>query len=434
MGLVFVLTKHRRQLVVTVALPLVIVFALAWSLNLQVPAQPRPISVTQLVANVTSLKGGGSQGSTQLAENVQFRDELWTSLIKETVQRHKLVSGWGFGPNLALEVGFEGDLANPLRSPHNSHLDILARMGIVGTVLWGTLWASWYGSLLFERFRLRRRGRRFTAGVLDFAMVGTTLILVNAYFDPSLEGAQVAVWLWTFFGLGLGLVALERIRVPAPPPPVAGCSPGPSPRRRSPTFPPRMVTALLEEPARHVEVGGGNRLRGERVEPGATGLDQPRFAARVVVQDPGQRGGHGRRIINRHEQTGPPTVDGEGRARRAISRDNRDVDGHGLEDHHGQPLGVGGQREGVGLGDAGQRVRPEPGEPHIVGELLFGDELLEPVDERVRHRSAPTRVSRTSPDDSRRSGRARTSVSWPLRAMRLPTEHTIRGRGSASQG
>ena len=213
MGLVFLLTKHRRQLVVTVALPLVIAFALAWSLNLQVPAKPRPISVTQLVANVTSLNGGGN---TQLADNVEFRDELWTTLIKETVQRHKLVSGWGFGPNLALEVGFEGDLANPLRSPHNSHLDILARMGIIGTVLWAGLWTSWYGSLLFERFRLQRRGRRFTVGLMDFAMVGTTLIMVNAYFDPSLEGAQVAVWLWTLFGLGLGLVALERIRAARP--------------------------------------------------------------------------------------------------------------------------------------------------------------------------------------------------------------------------
>jgi hypothetical protein len=44
-------------------------------------------------------------------------------------------------------------------------------------------------------------------------------ILVNAYFDPTVESPQVALWLWSLFGVGLGLVARERLHREQPAPP-----------------------------------------------------------------------------------------------------------------------------------------------------------------------------------------------------------------------
>jgi hypothetical protein len=34
--------------------------------------------------------------------------------------------------------------------------------------------------------------------------------MVNAFFDPSLEGPQVAVWAWSLAGIGLGSLLLAR--------------------------------------------------------------------------------------------------------------------------------------------------------------------------------------------------------------------------------
>ena len=42
------------------------------------------------------------------------------------------------------------------------------------------------------------------------SIVGVTAILVNAYFDPTIESPQVALWLWTLVGLTLGLAAISR--------------------------------------------------------------------------------------------------------------------------------------------------------------------------------------------------------------------------------
>ncbi len=40
-------------------------------------------------------------------------------------------------------------------------------------------------------------------------MLSVAGILMNAFFDPTIEGPQVGVWIWTLFGMGavLGLGA-----------------------------------------------------------------------------------------------------------------------------------------------------------------------------------------------------------------------------------
>jgi hypothetical protein len=58
-------------------------------------------------------------------------------------------------------------------------------------------------------------------GLIEVSLVGAVAILVNSYFDPTLESPQVALWLWTLVGVGLGLVAIARRmtleRSPEPP-------------------------------------------------------------------------------------------------------------------------------------------------------------------------------------------------------------------------
>ena len=204
------MSSRRRQMIAALVVPLVLIVGLAWAVNFKIPARPRPISVTQLAMNLGSLTGGGN---SELSDTAQWRDQLWSSLLKETRRSNKLTTGWGFGENLAAKMGFEGERREgPLRSPHNSHLDVLARMGGVGLTIWIALWIAWFTTMIRAVRRATSHDLRFTRGVMGFAIAGVVAILVNAYFDPTLESPQVAMWLWFLFGLGLGVVARERLR------------------------------------------------------------------------------------------------------------------------------------------------------------------------------------------------------------------------------
>jgi O-Antigen ligase len=184
----------------------VIGFLLTWGLNVQVPgAQGRNYSVAQLFDNASSITGAQAGGN--LNSTVQFRDALWSGVVDLASEQGVLPTGLGFGPNLAQQLGVSVGVSDPLRSPHNSHVDILARMGLIGGVLWLAFWVSWFW-LMFRRSRagvsvLSAEKR----GILKVCMVAVAATLINAYFDPTLESPQVAIWLWSLVGLGLGIAA-----------------------------------------------------------------------------------------------------------------------------------------------------------------------------------------------------------------------------------
>jgi hypothetical protein len=52
------------------------------------------------------------------------------------------------------------------------------------------------------RLGLQRRAR---VGVLTLTVI--TSILVSSFFDPQLEGPQIAILLWTLFGLGVAVTS-----------------------------------------------------------------------------------------------------------------------------------------------------------------------------------------------------------------------------------
>ena len=188
------------------------IVVLGWGFNVQIAGdQGRTISVDQLAANLKSVVGGNTaQAPGNLDANVQFRDRLWAATLHKVNTENKVLSGLGFGINIAKSVGFQGDGPVKLRSPHNSQLDVYARMGLIGLTIWIAFWALWCTALLKARSRFRALGRRLEMGLVEVSLVGAAAILVNSYFDPTLESPQVAVWLWTFVGLGLGLVAIAR--------------------------------------------------------------------------------------------------------------------------------------------------------------------------------------------------------------------------------
>jgi hypothetical protein len=176
-----------------------------------VPAstQNRSVDTTQWWENITSIFLGSS--NIQLEQTKSFRLAWWDTIINETFNGPYFWTGRGFGANLADVEGFPS-LDQVLRDPHNTHLSVLARMGVPGFVLWILLQGAFALLLLRALLAFRRTGDQQLAAVAAWVLVFWTAMMVDTAFDPYLEGPQGGIWFWVLFGLGLVLMRLKPKR------------------------------------------------------------------------------------------------------------------------------------------------------------------------------------------------------------------------------
>jgi hypothetical protein len=174
------------------------------------------LSTTNLVQNVVSIvsnkqdqgvRGGSHQN---LNGSKQFRLRWWTKIVDYTVHGPYFWKGKGFGLNLADSDGFQLDSKHTLRAPHNSHITVLARMGVPGLVVWALLQLSFAATMLTWSFRARRVGARLWSLFDAWLFVAWLAIMIDTSFDPYLEGPQGAIWLWSIVGVGLAAVNIQR--------------------------------------------------------------------------------------------------------------------------------------------------------------------------------------------------------------------------------
>ncbi|MEL7363584.1 MAG: O-antigen ligase family protein, partial [Bacteroidota bacterium] len=115
----------------------------------------RAVSVEQLFENIKSVFGKSDSASLQ--GTVSWRLDWWEKIYNYTVKGPYFMTGKGFGPNLAKEDGFL--VERSLRSPHNGHMTILARMGVPGAALWVVLNLMWFFGMLAVWWKARARGK-----------------------------------------------------------------------------------------------------------------------------------------------------------------------------------------------------------------------------------------------------------------------------------
>jgi O-antigen ligase len=168
----------------------------------------RDVSIQQFAANVTSIFNQDAGGQRQTTTTT-WRLKIWTQVLND-VSKESPITGFGMGPDIGARYGITTDDQTPLRNPHNSHVDVLARMGWLGAILWVILWTAWIAEMQTLRRRLRYRDRPRESAIVTWVMMVPIPILVNCFFDPTLEGAQVAAVLWAFFGAGVALVVLAQ--------------------------------------------------------------------------------------------------------------------------------------------------------------------------------------------------------------------------------
>jgi hypothetical protein len=200
LGVSLLLSAAKERMLFSWLATLLLLAAVAVVFDIRVDLGRRELSVEQISQNVESIMDPEAATSGNLAGTVQWRLEAWALVIDDALLGPYAVTGRGFGPNLAFVYGLGGDpeATEGLRNPHNSHLNVLARMGAVGFGLWLLVWGVWLAAV--GRRVTDRDGRRNPLAA--WLLAGVLGMLVNAIFDPTLEGPQVAVWLWTLVGLG----------------------------------------------------------------------------------------------------------------------------------------------------------------------------------------------------------------------------------------
>ena len=171
----------------------------------------RPISTRQIVDNVLSIAG---QGGEQSEGTKEWRLEWWNMIIADTIFGPNFWTGRGFGLNIALADGFSTwtsrSLGSPLRSPHNVQMTMLARAGVPGLMLWLGIIVSWLGMMMRATRAARRRGDTEWTGLFLFLSCYVASIIINASFDPVLEGPMQGVWFWSLIGFGIGSTMVYR--------------------------------------------------------------------------------------------------------------------------------------------------------------------------------------------------------------------------------
>lgn len=156
--------------------------------NIKDPVQGRNTGLAQLQKNITSIINQDEK--TALSGNIVWRLAWWSKIVDYTIAGPYFLTGKGLGINLATADGIKME-DNSLRSPHNFHLNVLARFGVPVAL-------AWLVFLVLIVREIRKRG-----SPLEHLLYVAVFIsfMVNASFDVALEGPMAAFPCWTFLGI-----------------------------------------------------------------------------------------------------------------------------------------------------------------------------------------------------------------------------------------
>ena len=169
----------------------------------------RELSVGQMIDNVTSLFGEAERPG--LEGTKEFRLRWWATIADYTIGGPFFWTGKGFGINLADDDGFQPTADRSLRAPHNGHGDPRPHGRPRPDPV--DLAAGGLRPLAAPGCQPRpARGDLYWVQILGFVFIYWLAALVNASFDPYLQGPQGGIWFWTIFGVGLAAMRMSDSR------------------------------------------------------------------------------------------------------------------------------------------------------------------------------------------------------------------------------
>ncbi len=193
-------------LVLTAVLPIVVALYVG---NFELPLQSdrRTVTVSQLVDNAASIFIESDSQDNTLDDTKRWRLKWWDLIFGYTIHGDYFWTGKGFGISLAESDGFlgTGGSGPPLRSPHSAHMNILARSGLPGLVLWIATGLAWVWMVARGIWLARMRGDDEWSRLLIFVLCDWLGVVIDSSFDVAIEGPMVGILFWVLFGAGVGL-------------------------------------------------------------------------------------------------------------------------------------------------------------------------------------------------------------------------------------
>jgi hypothetical protein len=160
------------------------------------------ISLDFIMQHFESISGSAqSEDVAGAAEGVSRRLGWWRHIYSEMSNSpRKMIFGLGYGMPL---TDFHALGGAAVREPHNSYISVVARLGIVGFLVWFLMQASLYYSL-WRSYQLCRRMQwtRDQDNLLLLLIFGV-LILIVAIGEPGFEMPFNAIPYYLFFGVVL---------------------------------------------------------------------------------------------------------------------------------------------------------------------------------------------------------------------------------------
>ncbi len=170
----------------------------------------RTVSADVLQDKIESILAPEATG--RLNNTRAWRLQWWSDIVGYTVNGPYFWTGKGYGVNLSVDDGFASAAGEALRSPHNSHMNVLARSGVPGFVLWLALHLGWLGAMAVHYVRSRRARDTTWMALFAFLIAYWSALMVNASFDVVLESPMGAIWMWTLFGTGVAAMCIHTSR------------------------------------------------------------------------------------------------------------------------------------------------------------------------------------------------------------------------------
>ena len=192
--------RKWAKITVTLSLGLVALLLVTSFAGIELRGRVGPASFSFLQDHVRSLSGvPGSPGVGTIYHRLEWYNEVWERARSTTTN---LLVGEGFGEPL---IDFEIAAGVQVRQPHNTHLSVLARLGLVGLAIW-----AFFHFLIVRRFVhvLRRRGQldKKHSDLRLWLFIFYILFMLVTSVQPYLEFSYGAIPFYFLMGFALGIM------------------------------------------------------------------------------------------------------------------------------------------------------------------------------------------------------------------------------------